>query len=113
MKLKINDIEYQCILTDFTISECIDDEMILYNQETNKIIVMNTTSTYIYRNLWDLWEKNYDISDVEISNLILSVFEVDEFQKADLIEDVRDILNHFICEGILKVNNDLLNKNKL
>lgn len=103
MKLKIKDMEYQCVLGDFPIGDCIDDEVILYNEITDKIIVMNITSTYIYRKLQDSSEKNYDISDVEISNYLFTIFDIDEFQKVDVIEDVRDILNSFLREGVLKM----------
>lgn len=113
MKLKINNMEYVCTLAHFSIGDCIDDEVILYNETTNKIIVMNITATHIYRLLQESCEKSNDISDVEISNYLFSIFNIDEFQKVDVIGDVRDILKNFICEGVLIVSNDLLDESDL
>lgn len=113
MKLIIGDKEYHCELMHFSIGDCIENEEIMYSESSNKIIVMNITATCIYRRLQELWQRNSDISDIEISDYILDVFEIDEFQKKDVLVDVRDVLKVFIAEGVLMVCNDLLNENNL
>ena len=107
MKLRIKGVDYSCKVTDFPVCDSINDEFILYNESTDKILVMNLTSSYIYKKIKASEKDKKNISDTEISDYLFNIFNVDETQKDEVTEDTRNILYHFINEGILTVSNDL------
>ena len=106
MNLKINDKRIICHLDEFPIGDDIDDELILYSENTDRIFVFNCTSSFIYKLLRDLAEDD-EITDAEIVERVFSEFSVEDIQKDDVIDEIRDVLEMFLTEGVLIPENDL------
>jgi len=105
--LIINEKEYKCKVMHF-LSDSVDEDLILYNEEADKIIALNATSTIIFKEIEKAYENGEALYDTDITSLLSCICNIEKPQFDDILKDVRDTLCRFIEERILEVNDDLL-----
>lgn len=107
MKLNLCDKEYICAITRYFINDSIDDDLILYDDMSDKIIVLNATSAYIYQELLKSFDVNGGISDFEIATSVVSACKKEDLNFESVLTDIREILMQFIHERIIEIYDNL------
>ena len=69
--MKLNDIEIK--ISNYT-SEILDDEMVLYNEESQKIIILNQTAIFIWKEITENYCENKNICTQDIVNNLLTIY---------------------------------------
>ena len=100
MKIKINT---ETISVDVSKHEyeTIDNEIVLYQSETEKILVMNVTASFIWLFIVECSVSSKNISDLEITQKVMAEYSVECENYDQIVEDVRYVLDIFFSEGLL------------
>ena len=100
MKIKINT---ETISVDVSKHEyeTIDNEIVLYQSETEKILVMNVTASFIWLFIGECSVSSKNISDLEITQKVMEEYAVECESYDQIVEDVRYVLDIFFAEGLL------------
>lgn len=101
VKVSINDNTYYLSINDKISYETVDDECCLYNEETDKIIVMNVTANHIFQLIINyINNSEFGVTEQDIINHLKSTFFIDDEDLITLYDDINYIINNFIEEGI-------------
>ncbi len=84
------------------IKETLNNETAFYNEENQKIIVLNSTATTI----WNIIEKSYaeqvDICTDDIVDRIKQAYDVNETENYVLVNDVEEAIQLLYDSALLK-----------
>lgn len=91
-------------------SEKINEEKILYNEESQKIVTLNQTATFI----WDLIIKNYELKNDITTNMITAAiikkYNVDEVKINEIEKDIIETIELLFESSLIKKLGDEYNE---
>ena len=97
--MKLNGIE---IGISAYISEMLNDEMVLYNEDSKKIIVLNQTAMLVWKKITESYEKNENICTKDIVNIIAKIYELSESEADGVCNDVEKTIELFFQSSLLQ-----------
>ena len=100
MKIKINTETISVDISNYEY-ETVDNEVVLYQSETEKILVMNVTASFIWLFIVDCSVSSKNISDLEITQKVMEEYYVEYESYDEILDDVRYVLDIFFVEGLL------------
>lgn len=98
MKIKINGLNYELIKCEMTF---IDDDCIVFSEQTKKIMVLNSSGVVI----WKYLASAENFENVEIQDIVVELskeYNLPNTNSYNVHEDVEVLINQFIQEGFLK-----------
>ena len=75
--------------------EIVEDEIILYQNETEKILVMNVTASFIWRFINEHIIDSNMISDLEITRAVMKEYDIRDNFYTQILEDVRHMISSY------------------
>ena len=90
--MKLNGMEIK--ISNCT-SEILDDEMVLYNEEKQKIIILNQTATFIWKEIIASYLENKNICTQDIVNNLLIKYNVSDVGIGIIVHDVEETIELF------------------
>ena len=100
VKLSIRGEEFNYIIR-LNSSEIVDGDVILYLEDSKKVIVMNSTASSIWDELLMAHTNNKDICDEQIAKTIMKKYGLDNTMHTKIIDDISVIIDRFINESLL------------
>lgn len=94
------------------ISETLGDEMILFNEENQKIIVLNQTALFIWNEINRNYFKKTNTTSEKIANSIIKVFNTLEETKENIIKDVEETIEMLIDSSLIVLETDSIQQGK-
>ena len=94
--------------------EDIDGEIVLYQHDTNKILVMNETASFIWNVLWEASNSEHpedalehsanvcEVSDLEIVELLMRKYSLSMEIYDEIVNDVRGFIDVLRDENVLQ-----------
>lgn len=80
--------------------EDVDDEIIIYNMETEHIIILNCTATHIWEQIFNS-SNDVQLTITDIYNKLSSIYNANPNLKEKIMTDILEIINQFISEKFL------------
>lgn len=80
--------------------EDVDDEIIIYNMETEHIIILNYTATHIWEQIFNS-SNDVQLTITDIYNKLSSIYNANPNLKEKIMTDILEIINQFISEKLL------------
>ena len=96
--MKLNGIEIR--IASYT-SEALDDEMVLYNEESKKIIVLNQTAAIVWNEIAGSQLNGKDICTAEIANKILQIYNLSQTEFDKVSDDVDETIENLFKSLLL------------
>lgn len=96
--MKLNDTEVR--LASFS-AEVVDDDTLIFNEDANKIIVMNQTASVIWRELVNCNSANSTIDTGVLTRLLMDEFNIPEEAYGFIYCDVQTTLSSFYSASLL------------
>jgi hypothetical protein len=81
-------------------AEPFEDELIIYNVETHRIITFNSISAFIWNSIVVNAAKDETITDGDLAALLLQEFKTDD-NLDDVINEVRNFVDLIIAEKLI------------
>lgn len=97
--MKLNGVETS--ISSYT-SETLNDEMVLYNEESIKIIVLNQTAILVWKEITESYRKNENICTKDIANAIMKIYELFESEIDTVCNDVDETIELLFQSSLLK-----------
>lgn len=98
--MKLNGVETRI---SFYTSEALNDEMVLYNEESKKIIVLNQTAKLVWEEITNSFLNNKDICTSNITNTILHIYNLPESEFDAVSDDVNETIELLFQSTLLTV----------
>ncbi len=104
MNITLPSVEYKDISVDSYMETPSDNELIIYFEIANKIVVMNETTTCIWKFIINSINDNLKdyITVYDILNYIKTKFDKDSPSDCDVINDIIEIINMFFVNELLR-----------
>lgn len=83
--------------------EELDGEMVLFNEESEQIVILNQTAVYIWNEIVACEQIGADIQTVDIVNVLRSVYNLSEDMFETLHNDVDETIEELLDSGLLVV----------
>jgi hypothetical protein len=83
-------------------SAVFDDETVLYNPATRKLLTLNPASSYIWTLITKSHNEELDLSDLQIGKALLQYFQTDD-KFSDVLGEVRACIELLISESIILI----------
>ncbi len=97
--MKLNGVEIG--ISAYT-SETLNDEMILYNEDSKKIIVLNQTAMLVWKEITESYVKNENICTKDIVNIIVKIYELPESETDVVCNDVDETIELLFESSLLQ-----------
>ena len=104
MKLKINTETISVYISKHEY-EIVDNEVVLYQSESEKIMLMNVPASFIWLFIVESYVSSRNISDLEITQKVMEEYDVGYESYDEILDDVRYVLNIFLVEGLFTNEN--------
>lgn len=99
VKMKLNGVEIG--ISAYT-SETLNDEMVLYNEDSKKIIVLNQTAMLVWKEIVESYVKNENICTKDIVNIIVKIYELSESETDAVCNDVDETIELLFESSLLQ-----------
>lgn len=83
-------------------SETLNDEMVLYNEDSKKIIVLNQTAMLVWKEITESHVKNENICTKDIVNKIVKIYELSEDERNTVCNDVDETIELLFESSLLQ-----------
>ncbi len=97
--MKLNGVEIG--ISAYT-SETLNDEMVLYNEDSKKIIVLNQTAMLVWKEIVESYVKNENICTKDIVNIIVKIYELSESETDAVCNDVDETIELLFESSLLQ-----------
>lgn len=84
------------------ISKTIGDELVLYNEMAQKIVVANHSAALIWNEIIDTYHQQKNLTTQEIASLMCRRYNIHDMNLQDICNDVDKIINLFIDASLLE-----------
>lgn len=82
-------------------SENINNEMVIYNEHSQKIIVLNETATIIWEKINESYIKRTNIFSADIAKMIMKAFDISDSEIDKIINDIDETIELFYQSELL------------
>ena len=96
--MKLNNINIRIALNS---SENLDEEMVLYNEEASKIIVLNRSAAYVWKKIIEFVEEKTDFRSENIVDKLLSYYELSKESFNEVLIDVNETIELLFEAGLI------------
>lgn len=90
--MKLNGIEIKIL--SYT-SETIDDDMIIYNEDSKKIVIFNHSARFIWNEITKGYLNDIDLESIDILNSLINKYNIPNSDIDMVKKDVDDAINLF------------------
>jgi hypothetical protein len=97
--MKLNGVETN--ISSFT-SETLNDEMVLYNEESKKIVVLNQTAMLVWKEITENHLKNKNLCTKDIAYVILNTYELSKSEIDAVCNDIDETIELLFQSSLLK-----------
>lgn len=97
--MKLNDMEIK--ISNY-ISETLDDEMVLYNEESQKIVILNQPAIFVWKEITASYLENKNICTQDIVNYLLTIYNISEIDISTVVNDVEETIELFFQASLLQ-----------
>ena len=101
VKLTINGRKYKYSINGEYDEQTLDDDIVLFMKDVNKIFSMNSTASFIWSKIKAVDEGSSAISSEGIANDIIAHYDYDKNMYDTIVGDVNDTIGMFIDEELL------------
>lgn len=105
-------MQSKLLVSDYTF-EMVNNEMVLYIKNNNKIMVLNKTAVFVLRELERLIKNDDEIIVKNIAKKLIDEYSISELQLTDITKDVQNIIDLFIETSLLKNTSTGIRKGKI
>lgn len=79
----------------------VDGVFIAYDSDSNKVVMFNETSSFIWRIILEYEACGKDLVTSHIVNKIMEAYHVPEDREQEILYDVEEVLHEFFESGLL------------
>jgi len=97
--MKLNKIETS--ISPYTF-ETMNDEMVIYNEESKKIIVLNQTAMLVWKKIMESSLENVDICTEDIASALMKIYDISESEINAICNDVDETIDLLFQSSLLK-----------
>jgi len=83
----------------------VNDEMVIVNEINKKVILLNKVSTFIWDMIVDSYQKDQDISDHDITSVIIEKFSLTQDMYKQVLADVKEAIESLYKAGLIYESN--------
>lgn len=95
----------EIILHSF-VSESIDDQMVLYNEVAQKVVVVNQSAAFIWNEIVDKYRQKTNLSTEEIAHLICKKYHLTDNSFLGVCDDIEDTIASFFEASLLSYSSE-------
>ncbi len=82
--------------------EILNDEMILFNEDSKKIIILNCTAIIIWNEIVRNFEINQNVCTDDIADKLMQTYLMPETEKKCIYSDVEEIIERLFQSSLLE-----------
>lgn len=84
------------------VSETVDNDLVLYNEVARKIVVVNHSGAFIWKEIVEMYQNKKDLTTKDIANKIFQTYNVVEDVSKDIYDDIEKTILSFFDASLLK-----------